>query len=104
MAWRDVAREHIQRAIDEAIADGLTGKEIVRRIDAAYPFGERANHPYDMWLSERNVALHRLGLAELTLSNRRRIGRATNLAYVSEEEREAQIAAGQQVLPIGDIA
>lgn len=94
MTWRDVAREHIQRAIDEAIADGLTGKEIVRRIDAAYPFGERANHPYDMWLSERNVALHRLGQAELTLSNRRRLADGP-----LPEER---IAAGQLPLIGGD--
>jgi len=30
-------------------------EELLRRIDAAYPFGERRYHPYKMWLEERRL-------------------------------------------------
>lgn len=31
-------------------------------IDAAYPFGERRNHPYKVWLKARKQAFLRLGI------------------------------------------
>ena len=49
--WRLAAREAIEKAIASLLADDLPG--IKKMVDAAYPFGLRANHPYKMWLSER---------------------------------------------------
>lgn len=50
--WRDVARAVIQKALAEAEAQGLDADATKRHVNAAYPFGERAYHPYKIWLSE----------------------------------------------------
>lgn len=50
--WRDVARAVIQKALAEAEAQGLDKDATKRHVNAAYPFGERAYHPYRIWLSE----------------------------------------------------
>lgn len=95
-SWRMASRDAIERAVSEATAAGLEGRDIVRHIDQAYPFGGRENWPYQMWLEERNIALHALGLAALTKTNRRRLARAEGRSTELPEER---IARGQTILP-----
>jgi hypothetical protein len=54
--WRAIAR----RVIAKALADNpqaITREQIGRVISDAYPFGERKNHPYKMWLVEVKLAL-----------------------------------------------
>ena len=50
--WRNSARRVIVEALKTGTALGLTGKELDKHISAAYPFGQRAMHPYKIWLSE----------------------------------------------------
>lgn len=50
--WRDIARAVIQKALQEAEAQGLDAEATKKHVNAAYPFGERAYHPYKIWLSE----------------------------------------------------
>jgi hypothetical protein len=56
--FRMVAFEVIQ-AIVKA---NPNSENLVKLIDAAYPFGERANFPYKVWLEERKKVLIRLNL------------------------------------------
>lgn len=58
--WRLAARAAIQKAIAAAPSDDLA--VIKKCIDAAYPFGERENHPYKMWLKERKLCFQELGI------------------------------------------
>ena len=48
--WRTRARPVIQRVLEET--KGKPEGEIRRAIRDAYPFGERRNHPYKIWLDE----------------------------------------------------
>ena len=50
--WRDAAKATIQKALQEAEAQGLDAKATHTYVNAAYPFGARAYHPYKIWLSE----------------------------------------------------
>ena len=50
--WRDAAKVAIQKALREAEAQGLDTEATHKHVNAAYPFGERAYHPYKIWLSE----------------------------------------------------
>ena len=56
-SWHDRA----QRVIAKAIEAGEAAKEpwpmILKRIDAAYPFGERKYHPYKQWLKARKQVI-----------------------------------------------
>ena len=55
MSWRSVANHAIKEAIDEGLRAGLSGPELEKHVRAeGYPFGERAMHPYKIWLSEMN--------------------------------------------------
>ncbi len=53
--WRDAARPIIYRVL-QANAD-KTEKEKRAALREAYPFGERAYHPYKIWLNEIQVQL-----------------------------------------------
>lgn len=62
MTWRDSAKKTIALALEE-IRDRLpemTIKEIRVHINRAYPFGERAHYPYQVWLDELSIVLNRL--------------------------------------------
>ena len=50
--WRDIAKQVIQKAIQEAEAQGLDAEATHKYVNSRYPFGERAYHPYKIWLSE----------------------------------------------------
>lgn len=53
--WRDVARRVIDEALRDARILGLEGKELEKFVANRYPFGERAMHPYRIWLSEFRI-------------------------------------------------
>lgn len=56
--WRMRAREVISEVATHAREEGVTDeKEVIRRVDAAYPFGDRENYPYKVWLEERRNAI-----------------------------------------------
>ena len=52
MSWRDRARPIVAKAIKDARRQGLTGRDAKDFISLYYPFGERAMHPYKIWLDE----------------------------------------------------
>lgn len=54
-AWRDSARSYIREVITEN--PGIEKKELRKLISKAYPYGERAHHPYKIWLDEVKVQL-----------------------------------------------
>lgn len=58
--WRPIAARAIQEALKEAREQGLDEQQTEKHIDAAYPFGERAYHPYKIWLSEKRRWLGRV--------------------------------------------
>jgi hypothetical protein len=69
-SWRDIANRTIGRVLDECKADGMDllylspeqKKEIKKRIDAAYPFGQRTNFPYKAWLDARKAVFVSLNI------------------------------------------
>ncbi len=58
--WRDKARPIVLGVIaankDKPIND------LRKALYEAYPFGDRKNHPYKIWLDECNAQLHACGL------------------------------------------
>ncbi len=48
--WRDHAQKVAARAWEDGKASGLEGPALKKFISAQYPFGERAMHPYKIWL------------------------------------------------------
>lgn len=49
-SWRDSARPIIAKAL--ADTQGQPEAEIKKALFDAYPFGQRAMHPYKIWLNE----------------------------------------------------
>jgi hypothetical protein len=54
--WRRQARNVIRRVLAELPADASEADKR-RAVSAAYPFWERAHHPYKMWLAEVKAQL-----------------------------------------------
>lgn len=50
--WRREAWETIEKAKASGKALELEGRELRRHVSKAYPFGERKQWPYKVWLSE----------------------------------------------------
>lgn len=48
--WRDEARRVAAKAWEDGKARGLEGPALKKFISARYPFGQRARHPYKIWL------------------------------------------------------
>ena len=46
--WEVRAMNNIRQVVENN--PGLNGKELRRAISKAYPFGERKDHPYRIWL------------------------------------------------------
>lgn len=55
--WGRRARVAIREVLEvlALAAPDLDAKSILERVDAAYPFGERAHEPYKRWLEERRL-------------------------------------------------
>ena len=51
--WRQRARSRMDIAIQDA--KPTTFEQLIKAVDAAYPFGGRAMHPYKAWLAERRL-------------------------------------------------
>ena len=55
MSWRDVANGVIRKVLEEH--KPITEKEARRLLREAYPFGQRAMHPYKIWCDAVNKAM-----------------------------------------------
>jgi hypothetical protein len=54
--WRREARSTIVIVVKACrTEEGCLPADILARVDAAYPFGERRYHPYKAWLKERRL-------------------------------------------------
>lgn len=60
--WNDIAAAAILKALKES--SHLPGKERLKAVDAAYPFGMRKYHPYKQWLKIRRQILTQQGLID----------------------------------------
>ncbi|MDG3003269.1 hypothetical protein [Paludisphaera mucosa] len=49
--WRRIARDAVAAAMAEAMAAGLSGRDLERAVRRRCPFS-RSNHPYRVWLEE----------------------------------------------------
>ena len=48
--WRTYAADVIRKVIEKV---GITDEKLLKKkLREAYPFGEKENHPYKIWLSE----------------------------------------------------
>jgi hypothetical protein len=98
-SWRDIARNVICTVTKAAILyngnpsewDDEVKKAVNATIDAAYPFGVRANHPYQIWLDERKEALINLGIEERKPGTKQKGAR-------SPKPKQDEIAPGQMSL------
>jgi hypothetical protein len=65
MSWFDSAKSVITTVHQEQLSKGVTDKaEILKDIDAAYPFGLRQYFPYKAWLRARKEFIARNGGAK----------------------------------------
>lgn len=67
--WRKIAEKTISTIIYKGIRQRATLQEIKDKIDKSYPFGQRINHPYKIWLDERKKAFIALGILEKRTDN-----------------------------------
>ena len=54
--WRDIARRVIERTL-ESLPPETTRRGKLEAIKRAFPFGERRNWPYKVWLQEQAAAI-----------------------------------------------
>jgi tape measure domain-containing protein len=68
--WKAEAKKVINKEIEAMMRDGFVGKEKLspekkevfkKRIDKAYPFGERRGLPYKQWLEARKEVFYLYG-------------------------------------------
>ena len=83
--WYTHAAKVIRRAMAEATALHLDPAATKRLVDAAYPFGERAYHPYKMWLRARRDLLEGPGTAALRPTAQMQADRARLAAWNNAE-------------------
>lgn len=76
--WRKQARKRILEVLAHLPADA-TKEDKAKAVRVAYPFGDRANWPYKVWLCEVQTHVHGRSPAQ-----RRR-----------ERQRQKEIEAGQ---------
>ena len=62
MSWTDNAAAVIRKVLAET--KDLPSPERIKRVDAAYPFGQRAYWPYKAWLKARRELLVGAGLMQ----------------------------------------
>lgn len=55
--WKNRAKGVILAVMRDALADGVSREEMLRRVDESYPFGVRKNYPYQAWLEVRKGLL-----------------------------------------------
>lgn len=69
VSWRDRARPVVSEAIRTGREKGLEGKDLKGWVHGAYPFGERAMHPYKVWCDEVKKQLGERRASDEDLSN-----------------------------------
>lgn len=70
MSWLDSAKNVIHAVHQEQLQKGVTDKaEILKAIDAAYPFGLRQYFPYKAWLRARKEFIARNGGAKIKIKD-----------------------------------
>ncbi|MEH1821512.1 MAG: hypothetical protein V7L31_20935 [Nostoc sp.] len=84
--WRERAASAIEQAIStiNVNLENLSEQDKQQLkcvIDAAYPFRTRKNHPYQIWLDERQKAFERLGIINERL---RRKSTASSIAIARD--------------------
>lgn len=62
MTWRDIAKPIISSVL--ATNAGADDKTIRRALRDAYPWGERAMHPYKIWCDECNTQIEAMKKTE----------------------------------------
>jgi hypothetical protein len=64
--WRTRARAVIKREVEAYLNEGcdIIADDVLKGVDAEYPFGQRSHHPYKAWLTERAILKAVLGLDE----------------------------------------
>ena len=60
--WVTSALTVMNKTLMACRESGKTPAETAKAIDEAYPFGERAHHPYKVWLRERRLFFAQHGL------------------------------------------
>jgi hypothetical protein len=59
--WKDAAARVVNEVLAECKAEGVTfGPDISKRIEDAYPFGERSHYPYKAWRAVVNPVIAQL--------------------------------------------
>lgn len=53
MKWKQRAVDVIQQALADAKTQNLNEADTLKLVDSRYPFGNRAMHPYKVWLAVR---------------------------------------------------
>lgn len=91
--WRRRARSAMHSVVESYVNThpSVQPDELIKLVDAAYPFGERAMHPYKAWLQERKelIAVLRPEVLELpTADDFAAVEVAADL-YESTEDAEA---------------
>lgn len=65
--WREECRPIIAKVLEET--KGQDEKVVRKALRDAYPFGERAYHPYKIWLDEIKVQTKRKRFGQKTGNN-----------------------------------
>lgn len=60
--WVEAALTVMNKTLMACRENGKTPAETAKAIDEAYPFGDRAHHPYKVWLRERRLFFAQHGL------------------------------------------
>ncbi len=95
--WRKVARRRIAQALLEyeaqqvCLGEPISPEDALKRISAAYPFGDRKRHPYKQWLKE-------VALARKFLAANRPAREFEEWAVSHDNLRPAKVAPGQLTL------
>lgn len=78
-------REHCAPIIAKVLADtkGLTEKEIKKALRDAYPYGERAMHPYKIWCDEIKI--------QRGLKKRKLKGKPNKFAQIDSDPNQLSI-------------
>lgn len=82
MSWRSKAAEVIAETLADCRAKGLDEKATAKALSDAYPFGERAMHPYKVWLDE--LAIQTGKKREKDLAKARKIVAEHNARLIAE--------------------
>lgn len=64
--WADKASQVMTETLIQCRAEKLTPEQTATAIDGAYPFGDRSNSPYKVWLRQRKEFFAKHGLPRKT--------------------------------------